>query len=392
MSTTLKHAPIESVRAALQQHLPGFDPAVAEILLGCVLANRIDGPPVWLMLVAPPSSGKTVLLEPLVGIDDARLLSSFTPQTLLSGKENEDGSDSSLLTALGEHPIIIIKELGTLLDDAKTRTQIFSQLREVYDGHFAKSFGTGLTREWNGKMTLLVGITPAVDLYSFDPMLGPRFFKARFESIQDPEALALAAWESAGNEGMANATLHEVYELALTEAEAKLHAVKLSAATLQKLAASASLLACLRGGVERNKYRKDAIELPAVVEGTPRIMKGLGFVARALAALKGERDLAKLTLLHRLVLDSMPEPRRSIFMAAVQASLGLTQPFATKDLEGIVSKSYTYTISEDLARVGILRNAGQDRTGRGRPTELLDFTDQARDWMIRSGILDYMTQ
>src|SRR5262249_46665732 len=44
-------------------HLP--DPRPLLVLLGALAANHLEGDPVWLLLVGPPSGGKTRLLESL---------------------------------------------------------------------------------------------------------------------------------------------------------------------------------------------------------------------------------------------------------------------------------------------------------------------------------------
>ena len=44
-------------------HLP--DPSPLYAVLGTVAANRLDGDPVWLLLVGPPGGGKTELLTAL---------------------------------------------------------------------------------------------------------------------------------------------------------------------------------------------------------------------------------------------------------------------------------------------------------------------------------------
>jgi len=44
-------------------HLPDVAPVLA--VLGTVAANRLPGDPVWSLLVGPPSSGKTEIVDSL---------------------------------------------------------------------------------------------------------------------------------------------------------------------------------------------------------------------------------------------------------------------------------------------------------------------------------------
>ncbi len=109
--------PVAVVHDVLKRRLPSLDPNVVEAMLAAILATqRLDGPPVWLEIIGPPSMGKTVIIEPLEGIRKAKLLSKLTPNTLLSGAYAVGGKDPSLLTRLGPRPFFLIKELGTLLE------------------------------------------------------------------------------------------------------------------------------------------------------------------------------------------------------------------------------------------------------------------------------------
>lgn len=395
--TGAAETPLSAVHRILRQHMHTLDPEVPEAVLATMLANRLPGPPVWLMLVAPPSLGKTAILEPLEGIYDSIILSKLTPQTLLSGNAGPAGEDLSLLTRLGEHPCIIIKELSTLLEDPKGRAEIFAQFRDVYDGQFSKAFGMGRIREWRGKATLLIGITPAIDLYSFDPVLGPRFFKFRFRAMEDPEALALAAWGAVGSEGEAREQLAGAYRSALQAAEANLPKVRLSDETIRRLASCTALLAKMRTGIERNKYRQDRIELPPEAEGTPRAMKALGLLATALAALRGESDLTDFNLINRITFDCMPEPRRSIFGLAVRMILPHGGVVTVKDLMGIVGKTSTYNTVEDLAVSGVLEEVELEaddededlepvgeQVGPGRKPKYYTLSSEVIAWLERS--------
>ena len=47
------------LRATLAPYLQLDDPWVVDVALATVVANTLDGDPLWLLLVSPPSSGKT---------------------------------------------------------------------------------------------------------------------------------------------------------------------------------------------------------------------------------------------------------------------------------------------------------------------------------------------
>ncbi len=386
-------APIAGVRQALAEHLPGFDPAIVEAVLAVMLTHRMDGPPVWMMLVAPPSAGKTFILEPCEGLFDAEMISKIGATTFLSGAWMSGGKDASLLTRLGERPLMIFKELGTLLTmDPKLRGEVFGQLREIFDGLYTRHLGTGDEREWRGRATVIAGFTSAVDLFhTLDSSLGDRFLKIRFVPAQDPVELAMLALESVGDESEGKAALHAAYQDALAEAEAALPDVALSNATKRRISNLAAMLARIRTSVNRDKYRQDGMTLPPQTEGTPRIAKTLRLLAQACAALRSEADLFSLDLLYRVTVDTMSEPRRSIFLKAVQLVDRPEGTFKAAELEGVVGKSQTHIHIDDLCVARVFSQVGAaEAAGAGRPAALYSLNPELAGWMKASGLADWL--
>ncbi len=61
------------------------DRAVDMLLATCIGNMLIDLDPIWLMIVAPSSGGKTTLLSPIVDIKNVYFVDDLTEKTLLSG-------------------------------------------------------------------------------------------------------------------------------------------------------------------------------------------------------------------------------------------------------------------------------------------------------------------
>ena len=58
---------------------------------------------------------------------------------------------------------MVIKEFTTVLSmKHEVRAEELSQLREVYDGKYSKSFGTGKTISWEGHVGLVGACTPVL--------------------------------------------------------------------------------------------------------------------------------------------------------------------------------------------------------------------------------------
>lgn len=282
--------------------------------------------------------------------------------------------------------------MGTLLEgNPYDRGDIYAQLREVYDGSYVREYGTGLTRSWKGKATVLMGITPAVDKHrAFASQLGERCLKIRFDCPDDvePEDLALDALQNTGDEEAVKQELHRAYKRALSDASAKLREVKLSGATLQKIANLAAFAARVRTQVERDQYLPGRpVVLPAAPEGPYRIAKKLGLLARAQAALRGETDLSDLSLIARIALDCMPEPRRSILLRLMELRDEGVKAEAT-DLMDIVGKTVTYMALEDLELLDVIKGVQPtgDRQRFGRPAKTYKLSTKMRRLLRQGGL------
>jgi hypothetical protein len=133
-----------------------------DMALATVIANRMDGDPLWVFLVAPPSGGKTEVIRALDEAGDVYPLSSLTAQTFASGFERK-GTETSLLPKI-DGKTLTMKDFGTVLTMYREKkAEILAQLREIYDGGFIKEFGNGKTFRWSGKVGLLAGVTPIID-------------------------------------------------------------------------------------------------------------------------------------------------------------------------------------------------------------------------------------
>jgi len=165
-----------------------------DVAFATVLANRMRDDPLWMFLVAAPSSGKTEVLRALSGVPDVYPISSLTPQTFASGFEKRD-SETSLLPQL-TNKTMVMKDFGTVLAmHREARAEILAALREIYDGSYIKQWGNGKKFSWEGKVGLLAGCTPVIDRpgeSALSTALGERFLLYRVRSAP-PRILARQA-------------------------------------------------------------------------------------------------------------------------------------------------------------------------------------------------------
>jgi hypothetical protein len=203
------------LRATLAPYLHLDDPWVVDVALATVVANTLDGDPLWMLLVSPPSSGKTELVQMFTTVPWCDWLSQITENTFLSGLQRRTASGNSERAL--EHSLLfrwtdprfrqgppvrvmLVQDLtGLITTKRDKRDEIFGQLRQIYDGRLPKSTGMGDDLLWEGYLGLLGAVTPKYDdvaeLYS---VLGERFVLYRPLRV-NPEAEARAALEREGN-------------------------------------------------------------------------------------------------------------------------------------------------------------------------------------------------
>ncbi|MEM4561404.1 MAG: hypothetical protein QW123_00795 [Desulfurococcaceae archaeon] len=191
--SALKHAEFEKVLEAVSKT---FSPKIAELLeivmtVGLTLKQVdrekgvFDNRPVWLAIVADPSTYKTSTLRMLKDSKYVFYAQSFTPASILPAKE-----DVEPLIAYMNNRIFIIPTLSEELADKDLAKKLFAALESVYDGEYAKSTGlSGLKRE-TVDTVVIAAVTPAVWewVLPYIVNIGSRWLVYRY-SLSDEEAL-----------------------------------------------------------------------------------------------------------------------------------------------------------------------------------------------------------
>jgi hypothetical protein len=346
--------------AVIRRWFYDADLQAIRVTLGTLKAHYLDvGDPPWLFVVAPPGTGKTSLT--IMGT--ARLpkvvsLGSFTPNTFLSGFYGR--SDPGLLEQLGEtkengrvhtttgNGILLAKDFTTVLSMRReTRSEILAQLREIHDGEFRRSFGTGDTKVWRGRITLVAAVTPIIDRhYSIFSTLGERFLQVRWHRPQSPAA-GHRAIRQQGSEDIIRLQLRRaIKELFTTSIQS---APKMNAQASHRIANLAELVAIARTHVARDNFGRRDIEYVAEPEANTRISKGLAAIAKGVAALNGRDKVAESDLqdAFRVGLDSISDNRRRLLLSIVQGrdcgTVGLPRTIQSRELEELQALNLTVT-------------------------------------------------
>ena len=283
-------------------------------VLGAVAANLLPGDPVWLGLVAPPSSAKTEILNSVSTLPFVLQAATVTPAALLSGtpkKQHHATAKGGLLRQIGEFGILALKDFGSILSmrpDAKA--EVLAALREIYDGAWTRHLGTegGKTLSWKGKIGLVFGATGVIDShYSVIGAMGDRFLLCRLA----PEAGQFKC--AIKHAGAATGRMRNE----LAEAVAKLFARprpdprRLSEEEFDRLNRIVSLVVRLRGAIDRDRHSRE-MEAVYGAEGTGRLGLTLDRLLAGLDTLGVERETA-LNVVEAVAMDSVPPLRRAAF-------------------------------------------------------------------------------
>lgn len=165
------------------------------VIIATVLSSESKGDPLWLLVVGPPGSGKTLVLRN-AGENSERCLfeSNLSPHALVSGFQLPDGSDPSLLKKL-PGKCLVIKDLTNLRSLPQTaQEEVYGTLRDIFDGRHEKAFGNNVHRHYDDCFfSIAAGVT---DVIHGDnrTALGERFIRWEFvREDHDPTAHVRAA-------------------------------------------------------------------------------------------------------------------------------------------------------------------------------------------------------
>jgi hypothetical protein len=311
--------PACSIEAALKVFkrwllMQDYTPVYA--MLGAIAANYLDGDPIWLGLIGPPSSAKTEILNATSMLPHVVQVATITPAGLLSGvpkKQYDKGARGGLLRQIGDFGICILKDFGSVLAmHTETRAEVLAALREIYDGSWTRVVGSagGLTLPWKGKLGLIFAATGVIDAhYAVIGSMGDRFLFSRLAPAPG-QAQFDTALQHVG------ATTRQMRK-ELAEAVAQLFAGRkavpqpITKDEAKHIGDTICLVVRLRGAVARD-FRSRDIEAIYGAEGTARIGLALERLLAGLDTLGVKRDTA-LKVVLSVALDSVPPLRRRAY-------------------------------------------------------------------------------
>jgi Domain of unknown function (DUF3854) len=338
-------------------HLDDTGPVLA--VAAAVVANMAPGDPVWLLIVGPPSGGKTEVLASVMPLPMVVAAATISEAALLSGtsqRERAKNATGGLLRQVGDFGILLAKDFTSVLaQNRDTARAAMAALREVYDGRWDRPVGSdgGKILHWSGKCGFIGGVTPSYDRYgAIVNTLGDRYLLLRLPDVdarsQAVSALAQAEHETAMRTELAAAMTGLIATADLTRVHAPLNNTETEA-----LVVLSSFTARARTVVERDGYTGELLVMPQA-EGPARLIKAMRRMYGALGAL-GVDDATRWDVLIRMALDCGPAIRTPLMRALLLAH----QPTRTRDLAqtaGLVTKTANRQL-DDLHLLGIAEHS-----------------------------------
>lgn len=391
---------IEDLEAEVDKVLLLKDRGVVKMLCATMIANRLDLDPVWLMLVASSSGGKSELIQCVAGLSWVHNISDLTVNSFASGQKRE-GKETSLLMKMA-NGVMAFKDFTSILSKEKeARKSIMAQLREIYDGEYTKRTGTGDDVQWKGKVGAIAGATEAIYI-SLEEMsqMGDRFI---MYCIEQPDRMEVAKRALSNSHDMLEKREHlkacfKFYiEYVIENMNLQDEEITLDQESQNQLLQVADFATRARSAVITD-FKTGLVKFVPSPEMPMRVVRQLSTIATAFIAMAraapgmgsapahegklGEQDYR---LLYKTAFDSIPKMRRNALYALAKYKDGVTTAGLATTLE-----LPTPSIGAYLAQVNALSICTRVKKP-GAQGDLWVLKEQYRDLMVRLEGIEVVT-
>lgn len=291
-----------------------YDTDALDAMLAAVAVERLDGDPLWLLLISGPGNAKTETVQATDGVGAIITSTISSAGALLSGtpvKERADNATGGLLRKLQPGGVLVVKDVTSILSmSGDARAEVLAALREVYDGRWSRNVGSngGMTLEWSGRIALVGAVTSAWDkAHAVVSSMGDRFVLVRVDSTQGRLAAGRQAIVNTGSEVQMRAELAQAVAGVIAGMDPT--PITVTGAEQDVLLTAANLVTLSRTAVDFD-YRGNVVDAHAP-EMPTRFAKQLAQVVRGGVAIGMDRAEA-LRLAIRCARDSMPPMRLAI--------------------------------------------------------------------------------
>jgi Domain of unknown function (DUF3854) len=322
-----------------------YDLDAVDMTLAVAAVEKLDGDPVWLLIVSGSGAAKTETIVPLGNCAGAVTVSTISSEGafLSASGRHERSADATggLLREMGDRGILIFKDFTSILAMSRDRRDdVLKALREIYDGYWRRQVGTdgGRSIEWKGRIVLIGAVTSSYDrAREVISKLGDRFVLLRVDS-NDAEArrdAAKSAVRGVGGEKKMRAELARLV-VGLVENIDTAAAINPDDDEIDRIIDAADLVTRARTAVDRTPGGD--VEEAHMLEMPTRYPKELVQIFRGATAIGLDREDA-MRLVIRAARDSMPPLKLEIvdwlavntLGTANGVAVGIDKPYMTID-------------------------------------------------------------
>ena len=326
---------IEEIEEAINKVYLLVDPGIIRAVIASVVANKtnVSDSPVWLLIMAGSSAGKTIMLKLLdkcgpyiIGVD------TLTTNTFASSMRLDE--EVSLLHK-ANNGILIFKDFTVLttMNDEGLR-EIMGQLRSIFDGSFDKKSGNANDVEWRGKLGIIAAGTIEVQrkMRQFSKN-GERFLNYIID-VADSKELIRRAIRNHKNlkemeDNLATMVSEFINYIINNKESSKL---EIPDEVDEELINVADFCTLARSPVIMTRKDETVVEFVPDREIGARMVMMLKNIATALMLVANERTLSTLNakILYKIAFDSIPVERRLALRLLSQYTEATTKNIAIR--------------------------------------------------------------
>jgi hypothetical protein len=341
--------------------------------------------PLWLLLVGPPSTGKTTTVNFLLGRDGKQTqrcfpLATLTPASFASAYAPSSGTKVKPLLDVVNERCLLIKDLTTMLTQKADKVrELLGMLLSIYDGNFEKATGTMDVIVIKSRFSMLGCITSGAleDHQRYMSLIGGRFlmYQMPMPTQQEIDSGFNLAMQSQTVRQEAQQTLHDLVAKQLDQAETVKTPVAVGAQATQILKGLALLVARGRGTVTRGEVQ---------IENLQRLFRQMLNLVRSIARVSGHSCIESndLKLVHQVAVGSLPVQRVKVLQRLAQVPSGLTVKDVQKATKLEESQSRAHL--KELCALGILEETKRPKN-IGRTPGMYVATSDVTDLLNRIG-------
>src|SRR3990167_2439560 len=341
---------LEELKAEFNKVYTIKDPYAIKLLHAHYISFQLPGDPLWLVMTGPPGGLKSELINTFNSCRWIHTISTITANTFVSGAQLGKGKPSSMLLKLSENDsnpdmkqsgIILFKDLTSLMSETDiTKSLVMAQLREIYDGKYDKTFGTGHSVNWKGKVTILAGSTHSIhrmrqqysglgERFLIYDLIQPEREEASFKSIANANSGAIA------NIRIDLTEMTRVYANEIIQIPAEIPEIEMK--YIENMVKVAEMATRARSTVNRDfrSPTKDIIDVPPP-EMPTRFANGLISLLKALMVINynetGKWVILEedIKIVYKIALDSITPDRRFAMQELSKYTVIQTKALAIK--------------------------------------------------------------